>query len=131
MPFRFRLAPGRDLPLFAQIVEQCRQAVARGRLKPGDQLPTVRDLAEELVINPNTAAKAYQELEKSGVIVTRRGAGTFVAAGGSPLAAAEKERVLREKMEACLTEAIHLGLPRKFVLKLFSESLRRFAWPEK
>lgn len=130
MAFRFRLQQNRDLPLFQQIVEQCRLGVARGLLRPGDQLPTVRDLAAELLLNPNTVAKAYQELEKAGVLLTRRGAGTFVANGVSPLAPAEKERILREGIEACLTEAVHLGTPRKQVLRMFTDSLSKFRWPE-
>lgn len=131
MSFRFRLQPNSDLPLFAQIVRQCRQALAQGELRPGDQLPTVRDLAGELVINPNTVAKAYQELEKSGVLVTRRGAGTFIANGVSLLAPSEKERILREKIEQCLTEAVHLGFPRKQVLRLMIQGMGKFKWPEK
>jgi GntR family transcriptional regulator len=131
MTFRFRLLPNSDLPLFAQIVQQCRQALAQGILKPGDQLPTVRNLAEELVVNPNTVAKAYQELERSGVTTTRRGAGTFISNGVSVLAPSEKERILNLKIEACLTEAVHLGLSRKSVTKAFSEALERFRWPEK
>jgi len=131
MAFRIRLLPNSDLPLFAQIVQQCRQALAQGALRPGDRLPTVRELAEELVVNPNTVAKAYQELEKSGVTTTRRGAGTFVADGTSVLAPHEKERILTEKIEACLTEAVHLGFPRKSVVKLFSERLEKFRWPER
>ena len=128
MTVHVRLLPNSDLPLFAQIVRQFRQAMAEGRLRPGDQLPTVRDLAVELLVNPNTVAKAYQELEKAGSIVARRGAGTFVADGASPLAPAEKERIVTEKIEACLTEAVHLDLPRKFVLRLFTERMDRFKW---
>lgn len=131
MPFRFRLQPNSELPLFAQIVQQCRQGLAQGALRPGDQLPTVRDLADELLVNPNTVAKAYQELEKAGVLATRRGAGTFVANGVSPLAAGEKERILREKIDQCLTEAVHLGFPRKHVLRLLLQGMRKFKWTEK
>lgn len=128
MAFRVRLLPNSDLPLFAQIVEQFRQARAQGRVRPGDQLPTVRDLAAELVVNPNTVAKAYQELEKSGAIMTRRGAGSFVADGSPPLASSEKERIVVEKIETCLTEAVHLGLPRRLLLRLFTERMGRYKW---
>ncbi|HVR87175.1 MAG TPA: GntR family transcriptional regulator [Planctomycetota bacterium] len=131
MTFRFKLLPNSELPLFAQIIQQCRQALAQGILKPGDQLPTVRDLAEELVVNPNTVAKAYQDLEKSGITTTRRGAGTFIANGTSILATAEKERILKQKIEGCLTEAVHLGFSRKSVTKAFTDELEKFKWPEK
>jgi GntR family transcriptional regulator len=130
MAFRVRLQLGSPLPVFGQIVQQVRQGMAQGALRPGDQLPTVRDLAAELVVNPNTVAKAYQELEKSGVIVTRRGAGTFIGNGAPALAPSEKERVLREKIEACLTEAVHLGVSRKQVLKLVHDLMEKFRWPE-
>ena len=129
MSFRIRLASNSPLPLFTQVVQQVRRGVARGDLRPGDQLPTVRELAEELVVNPNTIAKSYQELEKAGLLLTRRGAGTFVAEATCVLSAAERERILAEKIDACLTEAVHLGLTRKMVEHAFSSSLEKFKWP--
>ncbi len=130
MATRIRLATGSPTPLFAQIVHQVRQAVAVGALKAGEQLPTVRELAAELVLNPNTVAKAYQELERDGVLVTRRGAGTFVAEANCVLAPQERERLLAGKVDECLTEAVHLGFGRRHVTAVFTKGLGKYQWPE-
>lgn len=71
--------PSSGVPIYLQLMEQVKHAVETGALKPGEQLPSIRPLAEELVINPNTVAKAYRELEHEGVIELRQGAGAFVA----------------------------------------------------
>ncbi len=66
-------------PIYLQIVERFRRAIARGQLRPGERVPAVRDIAGQLLVNPNTAQRAYQELEREGLFVTRRGLGTFVS----------------------------------------------------
>ncbi|MBI2931884.1 MAG: GntR family transcriptional regulator [Planctomycetes bacterium] len=131
MPWKIQLVTNSPAPIFGQIVQQVRQAVAQGLLHAGDRLPTVRELADELVVNPNTIAKAYTELERAGVIAARRGAGTFIADGQCALTAEERERILTRKIEECLTEAVHLGLTQKHVLRLFTETAGRFRWPMK
>lgn len=73
--------PASGVPIYLQLMQQVRHAVETGALRPGDQLPSIRPLAEELVINPNTVAKAYRELEHEGVIELRQGAGAFVSRG--------------------------------------------------
>jgi len=85
---RFRLNPSLGVPIYLQLMEQVKHAVETGALQAGDQLPGIRPLAEELVMNPNTVAKAYRELEHEGVIELRHGAGAFVspAAGAGKLA---------------------------------------------
>jgi DNA-binding transcriptional regulator YhcF (GntR family) len=75
----FRPNPSSGVPIYLQLMERVKHAVETGALRPGDQLPGIRPLAEELVINPNTVAKAYRELEHEGVIELRHGAGAFVA----------------------------------------------------
>jgi GntR family transcriptional regulator len=75
----FRTNPSSGVPIYLQLMEQVKHAVETGALRPGDQLPGIRPLAEELVINPNTVAKAYRELEHEGVIELRHGAGAFVS----------------------------------------------------
>jgi GntR family transcriptional regulator len=75
----FRTNPSSGVPIYLQLMEQVKHAIETGALKPGDQLPGIRPLAEELVMNPNTVAKAYRELEHEGVIELRHGAGAFVA----------------------------------------------------
>ena len=71
--------PSSGVPIYMQLMEQVRHAIETGALKPGEQLPSIRPLAEELVVNPNTVAKAYRELEHDGVIELRQGAGAFVS----------------------------------------------------
>jgi DNA-binding transcriptional regulator YhcF (GntR family) len=80
----FRPNPSLGVPIYLQLMEQVKHAVETGALRPGDQLPGMRPLAEELVINPNTVAKAYRELEREGVIELRHGAGAFVSANAHP-----------------------------------------------
>jgi GntR family transcriptional regulator len=80
----FRPNPSSGVPIYLQLMEQVKHAIESGALRPGEQLPGIRPLAEELVINPNTVAKAYRELEHEGVIELRHGAGAFVAAGTRP-----------------------------------------------
>ena len=96
-------------PIYQQVVSQVKLLVASGRLKDGQQLPVVRKLAEQLLINPNTVARAYRELEAAGIVTSRRGAGVFVSDGGSPLSRKEKNRILNERIDGLLAEATQLG----------------------
>src|SRR5919108_2788170 len=75
----FRINPSLGVPIYLQLMEQVKHAIETGALRPGEQLPGIRPLAEDLVINPNTVAKAYRELEHDGVVELRQGAGAFVA----------------------------------------------------
>ena len=97
-------------PYYHQVANQIKFLVASGRLEAEEQLPSVRKLAEQLMINPNTVARAYRELESEGVVETRRGAGVFVAEGGSPLSRKEKNRLLGERIDALLIEAHQLDV---------------------
>ena len=124
--FSLRVDPSSPEPLFAQVVAAVRQGVATGRLSPGDKLPSVRELARELVINPNTIAKAYDALEAEGVTHSRHGAGTFVAERRNVLSADERRRRLRDALETLLTEAVHLGLREADVRREFDAALGRF-----
>jgi len=95
--------------------------VAAGRLGAGDELPPIRTLAEQLVINPNTVARAYLELERAGVVSKRHGSGTYVSAGGSPLARRERLKILAERADALLVEAQHMNIDLDEVIKLLRE----------
>lgn len=106
---QLHISPKDGTPIYAQIVGQVKRLVAAGRLRPHEELPPVRVLAGQLVVNPNTVARAYRELESSGVVYTRQGSGTFVAEGGSPLAERERLRLLGERADMLLVEADHLG----------------------
>ena len=106
---QLHISPKDGTPIYAQIVGQVKRLVAAGRLRPHEELPPVRVLAGQLVVNPNTVARAYRELESAGVVYTRQGSGTFVAEGGSPLAERERLRLLGERADMLLVEADHLG----------------------
>ena len=118
--------PGRPEPIYRQIVEQIRRGVASGRLAVGERLPSVRELATTLVVNPNTIAKAYTELEREGIVFTKKGSGTFVAACENPLKASEKRRIVVEKIDDLLTAAVHLGLKEDDLRPLIETRLKEF-----
>src|SRR5215831_2605224 len=117
-----RVDPRSPLPLYAQLERAIRAAIASGELKPGGQLPTVRQLAVDLRINANTVARVYAELERAGVVATKRGVGTFVldAAAGAPTAR-QRERELRALADWVLAETAALGIsPQDLILYLQS-----------
>ena len=104
-----RLDPRSGTPLFEQLVFQVKRAVAEGQLAEGDKLPSVRELARELGINPNTVVRAIEGLERDGVIVRRQGSGCFVQGRSQDLAARERRRRLERLFSEAVTEAFHLG----------------------
>lgn len=105
-----RLNSSDGVPVYRQIVNQVKCLVASGRLRPGQELPAIRALAERLVINPNTVVHAYAELAKEGVVVSRQGSGTFVAEPAGRAASAQARRGLQDKVDSMLTDAAHLNL---------------------
>lgn len=107
--------------IYLQIVNQVKYLVAAGALQAGDELPTIRDLAEQLVLNPNTVAHAYRELQSIGIIDKRGTAGSFISAGGSPLARADQIRVLEQRIDVLLSDAKNMGIAIKEVKKLIDE----------
>ena len=118
------ISSNNGIPIYLQIVQQMRYLVASGRLRPGDEIPPIRTLAEQLLINPNTVARAYRELEQAGVLTKRRGAGTYVAEGGSPLSPEARRKILAERADALVTEAGQLGISIDEVLALVAERER-------
>jgi GntR family transcriptional regulator len=106
------------VPIYLQIVNQVKYLVASGRLAPGSEVPPIRVLAERLVINPNTVARAYRELEAAGVVEKRRTAGTYVSEQGSPLARRERIKILTERVDALLAEARQMDVGYEDVVKL-------------
>ncbi len=109
------------VPIYIQIVNQVRYLAASGRLNPGDELPPIRVLAEQLVVNPNTVARAYLELERAGVVTKRHGSGTYVSETRAPLPQREKIKILASRADALLTEAKHLDVDLAEVIKLLRE----------
>jgi GntR family transcriptional regulator len=106
------------VPIYQQIVNQVTLMLASGRLQPGDELPPIRVLAQQLLINPNTVARAYRELETAGILTKRQGAGTYVSDRGSPLARRERLRILRDSVDALLAQARQLDIDTRSVIDI-------------
>src|SRR5881628_2580851 len=119
-PVKLTIDPADPVPLYAQLEREIRLGIATGSIQPGDQLPTVRQLAVDLRVNANTVARVYLALERDGVLTTRRGVGTFVAEGvPQKTNAPYRERRLRQAIDRFLTEATSLGYrPREAVRAL-------------
>jgi GntR family transcriptional regulator len=115
--------PKAALPIYRQITEQIRRRVAAGVLAAGDQLPSVRELASRLLVNPNTVAKVYRDLERDGLLETRRGDGTYVSAEASTMADAERERLVTEQLEEVARDVRGFGLSDELALDLFRRVL--------
>src|SRR5262245_29995459 len=109
------------IPIYLQIVNQVKQLLSSGRLEPGEELPPIRVLAAQLLINPNTVARAYLELERAGIVTKRHGSGTFVSNGGSPLARRERIKILTDRASALLAEAGHLGIELNELIDLLRQ----------
>ena len=122
---QIRLSQSDGVPIYRQIANQIKYLVAAGRLEIGEQLPPVRSLAEQLVVNPNTVARAYRELESAGVITSRQGSGVFVADNGSPLAHREKQAVLHDRIDMLLAEARSLDIDLGTLVKMLRDRNRK------
>jgi len=109
------------VPIYLQIVNQVKYLVASGRLEPGEELPPIRALAEQLLINPNTVARAYRELELAGVVTKRRTAGTYVSDTTSPLARRERLKIVTERIDALLAEARQMSIDTDELIELIQE----------
>lgn len=109
------------VPIYIQIVNQVKHLAASGRLTPGEELPPIRVLAEQLVVNPNTVARAYLELERTGLVTKRHGSGTYVSETRAPLPQREKIKILASRADALLTEARHLDVDLAEIIKLLRE----------
>lgn len=116
----FRLDSSTGVPFYRQIIDQVLLAVGDGRLKPGTQLPTVRQLAVDLSVNLNTVAKAYREMEIRGIVQTQQGTGTFVAAR-SGAKSREKRKALQDLVDRLLANAEALGVPMEDVVDALVE----------
>ncbi len=115
--------PSSGVPIYMQIVSQIKTGIAMGRLLPEDPLPSVRQLAVELSVNPNTVARAYLDLEYDGIIYKRQGAGTFVSGQGVEMSKNERRKVLSELIEKALVEGVNLGLDERELRETFERVL--------
>jgi GntR family transcriptional regulator len=126
---QFQIDSASRTPIYRQLAGQIREAIARGRLRHEERLPSVRDLSRQLVINPNTVARVYTELEREGVLNTRPGLGVFVAQPRTDLTRRARRDRLTSLADELLTEAVHLGFAADEVQALLAERMSRFAWP--
>jgi GntR family transcriptional regulator len=120
----FSIATGSSEPIYRQLVEQVRRMAAAGQLKPGDGMPSVREIAQALALNPMTVSKAYGLLEMEGVLARRRGLGMVVADSAAPSRPAERAALLRPLLERAALEARQLELDPDTVLTLFATILK-------
>jgi GntR family transcriptional regulator len=118
---QLHVSTGDGVPIYLQIANQVKYLVASGRLAAGDEVPPIRVLAHQLLINPNTVARAYLELEREGVVQKRHGSGTYISDTGSPLARKERLRIVSERVDALLAEARHLEVEPQELLRLIKE----------
>jgi GntR family transcriptional regulator len=118
---QIHISPTDGVPIYIQIVNQVKHLVAAGRLAPGEEILPIRVLAEKLVVNPNTVARAYLELERAGVVTKRHGSGTYVSEAPSPLSRREKFKLLTQRADSLLVEAGHLNIDLAEVIELLRE----------
>jgi GntR family transcriptional regulator len=127
---QFQVDTASRTPIYRQLAAQIREAVARGRLLPEARLPSVRELSRRLVVNPNTVARVYTELEREGILNTRPGLGVFVAQPRTDLTRRARKDRLIALADELFTEAVHLGFSADEVQALLGERMARFAWPQ-
>ena len=124
----FSIDPASRLPIYRQLRNQFREAAARGKLQPEQRLPSVRELSRTLVVNPNTVARVYTELEREGLLNTRPGLGVFVAQPRAELTRQVREERLARLLEGFLTEAVHLGFSSAEVVAHVTDRVAEFQW---
>jgi GntR family transcriptional regulator len=121
-----RIDNASDRAVYLQIIDHVKRDIALGRLDKEERLPTVRQLAQQLAINPNTIAKAYRQLEQEGIIVTRAGAGAFVANLDSVLSRAVRRRLICEELERIVVEAFHMQIDKETITGWFQAAIEKF-----
>lgn len=119
----FHLETRSGVPTYLQVVQQVKQAVRLGILKPGDQLPTVKEVVAQLTINPNTVLRAYRQLDLEGIVEGRRGVGTFVSEGAAPPPPDDREE-LRPALQKWIARARAAGLDDDAIATVFDDTLR-------
>ena len=127
MQIRIDNASGR--PVYQQIIDHVKRDIALGRIIKNEKLPTVRQLAGQIAINPNTIAKAYRQLEQQGIIVTKAGAGAFVANLDSNLSRSVRKKIISEELERIAVDAFHMQIESQTLLEWFNSAVVKFNLP--
>ena len=128
---QFHINNSSNRPVYQQIMDQIKRDIALGRLIKNEKLPTVRQLAGQIAINPNTIAKAYRQLEQQGIIVTKAGAGAFVANLDSNLSRSVRKKLISEELERIAVDAYHMQIDRQALLEWFNNAVVKFNLPSK
>jgi GntR family transcriptional regulator len=123
----FQVDPANGVAIFDQVVRQVKFAVARGAIRPGNMVPSVRELAKELAINPNTVARAYQQLQSDGVLESVRGMGMEVASDAVKLCRAERQKIVQSRLRQALSEALQSGLEAEELRSLVERELNNLS----
>ena len=123
---QIRIDNASDRPVYQQIIDQVKRDIALGRILKNEKLPTVRQLAGQIAINPNTIAKAYRQLEQQGIIVTKAGAGAFVANLDSNLSRSVRKKVISEELERVAVDAYHMQIDSQTLLEWFNNAIAKF-----
>ncbi len=126
MALWIQISPGSNEPIYAQIVSQVSRAICTGELSTGEKLPAVRTLAAELVINPNTVARAYNVLDQQGLVSAKTGSGTFVADPKLRDKDAAQINIVAERMDNIITQGLNIGLKPDQIREMFETRLKKF-----
>ena len=124
-PMMFRVRPDSPIPIYEQIVTQVTFGIASGGLEVGTLIPSVRELAQRLLVHPNTVARAFQELERQGVVASRRGRGMQVTPEAPAACRNLRQEIIRSRIREALREAVSSALPPEEVRQLVEEELTR------
>ncbi|BDR81701.1 GntR family transcriptional regulator [Clostridium tetani] len=112
--------------IYQQIVDQIKENILKGILKPGDKLPSVREMSSLLTVNPNTVSKAYQELERQKTIETIRGRGTYVSRNYKPKMDDDKLKFIKEELKKLIIEALYMGVDKEKFIDILDELYKDF-----
>ena len=128
---QFRIDNASDRAVYQQIIDQIKRDIALGRLLKGEKLPTVRNLAVQIAINPNTIAKSYRQLEQEGIISTRPGSGAFIANLNSQLSRAVRKKLICEELERIIVDAVHMQIDKNALVGWFNERIEKFKFSDR
>ncbi len=128
---KIRIDNSSERAVYQQIVDKVKRDIAIGRLVKGQRLPTIKQLAEQLEVDPNTTGKAYRQLEREGIIVTKGRSGAFVASGESSIRMSVRKKVIRERLERIAVDAYHMGIDRGALVAWLREEVKRLKFPKK
>jgi GntR family transcriptional regulator len=118
---QIHISPTDGIPIYLQIVNQIKYLASSGRLEPDEELPPIRALAEQLIVNPNTVARAYRELELAGIVVKRRTSGTYVSNAAPRMDRRNRLKIVTQRVDALLVEARQMNIPLDEVIALIRQ----------